>query len=220
MVKIMINKKQITDIFKWNEFHKDIVRKMLIPFEECSLMLGLGENDGFKANMRISVSKEDDNGTYKFKVSNIEKREIEKIFTYNIFTYRAKYIFNRDDKEKAEEDVTPSFITLWAATMAYIVNYKNKVIKYSHKTNISNNKNQKDSNNNKNNSVIYLNSISYIYDKGENESKRKYTPCENAFHVRGHYRRMKSGKVVYVRPYEKNVGKAERTQTFNIGDIK
>ena len=51
--------------------------------------------------------------------------------------------------------------------------------------------------------------------------KRKYTPCESAFSVRGHYRHYKSGKVVYVHPYEKNAGKEKdkRNKVLKIGEI-
>lgn len=54
--------------------------------------------------------------------------------------------------------------------------------------------------------VIYLRPTVNKYGKIE-EQRRTYTAPDHAFSVRGHYRHYKSGKVVFVQPYEKNTGK-------------
>lgn len=53
----------------------------------------------------------------------------------------------------------------------------------------------------------------YIKDVQSSVKRLPPSKCDFCFGVRGHYRHYKSGKVVFVHPYEKNKGKPQRKDT-------
>ena len=60
--------------------------------------------------------------------------------------------------------------------------------------------------------VIRLNRFVYDIKTGKKSIPRKYTKCSHSFGVRGHYRHYKSGKSVWIAPYQKNTNKKENEQ--------
>ena len=53
--------------------------------------------------------------------------------------------------------------------------------------------------------------ITYVYQKKPSLSREIVRRCE-AWTVRGHYRHLKSGKIVYVRPHKKGKGRLKNTE--------
>lgn len=51
--------------------------------------------------------------------------------------------------------------------------------------------------------IKYVNKTRYVIEYKSDE-KREYTKCNEKFTVSGHYRRYKSGKVIWVKPFDKN----------------
>lgn len=212
MVKIPLEIEQINALLRWRDEHKDLVRACVVPFPSCEIM---SEN-----GIKIRVQHQNDfPSIYKFTVSNTILHEIKGRFDYTTMTGRVIH----GAPQLSHED-TQTAITVWATVMAYIVNFEPEIIekecgepekKENNRRSTSPRKQKRPEN-----GVLYLNPIKYITD-GKNATQRKYTPPACAFSVRGHYRHLKSGKVVYVHPYEKNTGKDKdkRNKIVKIGEV-
>lgn len=209
MIKIPLTINQINDLLKWRDDHKNLVRDLIVPFPECEI---ISEN-----GMKIRSVK--DNGSenvYAFTVSDTNAHEVRGRFKYNIISKSVEQMFPK----LPEEDIQ-SAITVWASALAFVLNFHPEVIKKtSNSYEGTNGCRRKEKSTQQKNCVIYLNNV-YQYTNSISPQKRKYTPCETQFSVRGHYRHMKSGKIVYIKPYEKNTGKKKTNQKkiLKIGDI-
>lgn len=203
LVKIPLKAQQIDDLLQWRDEHKELVRAAVIPFPECEI---ISEN-----GVKIRVKQQAPFSTvYGFTVSDTIAHEVNGRFNYATLTG----IVTHGAPQLSHED-TQTAITVWATVMAYIVNFKPEVIeKESEETAheaTPKNKTRRKAANKPANRVIYLNPISYTTNE-KNRLQRKYTAPACAFSVRGHYRHLKSGKIVYVHPYEKNAGKSKDTR--------
>lgn len=203
LVKIPLKFQQINDLLQWRNEHKKLVRAAVIPFPECEI---ISEN-----GVKIRVKQQAPFSTvYCFTVSDTIKHEVKGRFHYAALTG----IVTHGAPQLSHED-TQTAITVWATVMAYIVNFKPEMIEKepeetAHEA-TPKNKTRRKTANKPCNRVIYLNPITYTTNE-KNRSQRKYTAPACAFSVRGHYRHLKSGKIVYVHPYEKNTGKGKDTR--------
>lgn len=212
MVKIHLKVEQINALLKWRDEHKELVRACVVPFPSCEIM---SEN-----GIKIRVQHQNDfPSIYKFTVSNTIFHEIKGRFDYTTMTGRVIH----GAPQLSHED-TQTAITVWATVMAYIVNFEPEIVeKYQDEAGATENKPRSASPRKQKrpeNSVLYLNPIKCITE-GKNATQRKYTLPTCAFSVLGHYRHLKSGKVVYVHPYEKNTGKEKdkRNKIVKIGEV-
>lgn len=203
MVKIPLKVQQINDLLQWRDEHKELVRAAVIPFPECEI---ISEN-GIKFRVKQDAQEK---SIYHFMVSNTIAHEIMGRFSY----WPSLQYITENDKRLNKENIQ-SVITVWGTVMAYIVNFQPEVIEKepeetAHETTTKNKTSIKAANK-RSDRVIYLNPITYTTNE-KNRSQRKYTAPSCAFSVRGHYRHLKSGKIVYVHPYEKNTGKSKDTR--------
>lgn len=208
MVKIPLTTEQITRLLQWRDAHKELVRAVVIPFPECSILCENGIKIRVKQDNTIK-------SLYHFTATNTQTRQVDGRFSYSIksgIVINDFPVLSHEDKE--------STITIWATVSAYVVNFQPEVIEKDQETQTAHPRTRRAAANKPADRVIYLNPIVYSSSQ-ESPAKRKYTPCENAFSVRGHYRHYKSGKVVYVRPYEKNTGKEKdkRNKVLKIGEV-
>ena len=198
MVKIPLTIEQINALLKWRDEHKEIVRACVVPFPSCEIV---GEN-GVK--IRTQQNK-DFPSVYSFTVSNTILHEVKGRFDYMTMTQRVVH-----GAPQLSGDDTQTAINMWAILMAYVVNFEPDIVEKDQDEVDTNAKEPRSASPRKQkrpeNSVLYLNPVKFI-GESKNAAQRKYTPPSCAFSVRGHYRHMKSGKVVYVHPYEKNTGK-------------
>lgn len=212
MVKIPLSVEQINAPLKWRDEHKELVRALIIPFPECSIT---SEN-----NMKVRVKQDKAyKSVYHFTVSNTKVHYVAGRFAYET---KSEKVYN--GLPIADKETIQSAITVWASVMAYIVNFDPEIVEKEDGEPENKSSKQRSTSQQKQkrpeNSVLYLNPIKYITD-GKNATQRKYTPPSCAFSVRGHYRHLKSGKVVYVHPYEKNTGKEKdkRNKIVKIGEV-
>lgn len=212
MVKIPLTIEQINALLRWRDEHRELVRACVVPFPYCEI----SSENGVK--IRTHQNK-DFPSVYSFTVSNTILHEIKGRFDYMTMTGRVIHgapQFSHEDTQTA--------ITVWATVMAYIVNFEPEIVEKEPEETESKGIKMRSASPRKQkrpqSSVLYLNPIKYISD-GKNATHRKYTPPSCAFSVRGHYRHMKSGKVVYVHPYEKNTGKEKdkRNKIVKIGEV-
>lgn len=211
-MKIPLTGEQVEKLLAWRDQHNDLVRAAVIPFPECSI---ISEN-----GMKIRAEYGGIDGFYMFTVTDCNARSVKGKF---IFDLESMKVFHESPKLSQEE--TQTTITIWATVSAYILNFQPELIEADQKEPKSNgasvHKAIGKAANKAADRVLYLKPITFTHEH-ENATKRKYTPCENTFSVRGHYRHYKSGKVVYVHPYEKNTGKEKdkRNKVLKIGEVK
>lgn len=212
MVKIPLSVEQINALLRWRDEHKDLVRFCVVPFPSCEIM----SENGVK--IRTQQNK-DFPSVYSFTVSNTILHEINGRFDYMTMTGRVVH----GAPQLSHED-TQTAINMWAVLMAYIVNFEPEIVQIDDEQSEPDSKKPRSTSPRKQkrpeNSVLYLNPVRFI-GESKNASQRKYTPPACAFSVRGHYRHLKSGKVVYVHPYEKNTEKEKdkRNKIVKIGEV-
>ena len=212
MVKIHLKVEQINALLKWRDEHKELVRACVVPFPVGEI---ISEN-GVKIRAR---QFEEFPSVYSFTTSNTILREVVGRFEYKSMTRAVQHGFPR-----LPDDDVQSAITVWASVMAYIVNFEPEIVQIddeSSKPDINKHRSTSPRKQKRpENSVLYLNPVKFICES-KNAVQRKYTPPACAFSVRGHYRHLKSGKVVYVHPYEKNTGKEKdkRNKIVKIGEV-
>ena len=212
VVKIPLTAEQVEKPLAWRDQHNDLVRAPVLPFPECSI---LPEN-----GMKIRIEQDETlKSVYHFTVTDTNAHKVKGRFTC---VAKTGYVW-KGSPELSYND-TQTAITVWATVSAYIVNFQPELVEAEQKEPKSNgasvHKASAKAANKAADRVIYLRPIVFMPER-ESLVKRKYTPCENAFSVRGHYRHYKSGKVVYVQPYEKNVGKEKdkRNKVLKIGEV-
>lgn len=198
MVKIPLAVEQINALLRWRDEHKDLVRACVVPFPSCEIM---SEN-----GIKIRVRQDDElRSVYSFIVSDTMNHEVKGRFFYLSMTGAVQH-----GAPQLSHDDTQTAITVWATVMAYIVNFEPEIVQIDDEQSARDSKKPRSTSPRKQkrpeNSVLYLNPVKFI-SEDKNATQRKYTPPSCAFPVRGHYRHMKSGKVVYVHPYEKYTGK-------------
>lgn len=211
VVKIPLTSEQVEKLLAWRDQHKELVRALVVPFPECSI---LSEN-----GMKIRIEQDEAlKSVYRFTVTDTNAHKVKGRFTYSTKT---SYLWH--GLPKLSKDETQTTITIWATVCAYIANFQPELVGRpgdSVGASASVHTPSAKAANNAADRVIYLRPIVFTSEH-ESPVKRKYTPCENAFSVRGHYRHYKSGKVVYVRPYEKGTGKEKdkRNKVLKIGEV-
>lgn len=213
MVKIPLTSEQVEKLLAWRDQHKELVRALVVPFPECSI---LSEN-----GMKIRIEQDEAlKSVYHFTVTDTNAHKVKGRFTYSTKT---SYLYLWHGLPELSKDEAQTTITVWAAVSAYIVNFQPELVERSGDSvgaAASVHTSSAKAANKAADRVIYLRPIVFTSEH-ESPVKRKYTPCESAFSVRGHYRHYKSGKVVYIQPYEKNTGKEKdkRNKVLKIGEI-
>lgn len=211
MVKIPLTTEQIKSLLVWRDQHKKLVRALVIPFDDCCIISA-------DAGAMVKARKSSES-CYVITASNTESHEIYCKFLFDCASWKVVEKWGR-----IKDEFKQNSITVWATVSAYIVNFQPELVEVDQKEPKSNGTTVHKANakaaNKAADRVIYLNPITFTHEH-ENAVKRKYTPCENAFSVRGHYRHYKSGKVVYIQPYEKNAGKEKdkRNKVLKIGEV-
>lgn len=202
-MKIPLKVQQITDLLQWRDEHNELVRAAVIPFPECEIISENGVKIRVKQQAPFSP-------VYGFTVSYTIAHEVKGRFNYATLTGIVTH-----GSPQLSHEYTQTAITVWGTVMAYIVNFEPEVIEKKPEETahdeIAKNKTRRKTANKPCNLVIYLNPIAYTTNE-KNRSQLKYTAPACAFSVRGHYRHLKSGKIVYVHPYEKNAGKSKDTR--------
>ena len=215
LVKISLTAEQVEKLLAWLDQHNDLVRALVVPFDDCCILCENG--------IKVSVKRDKTlKSLYAFCVANTKTHDI--LCRFNVSVPGCLVSERWIGKKLIEYDVFQSGLTIRATVSAYIVNFQPELVEVDHKE--SNNggatvhKAIGKAANKPADRVVYLKPIVYSSSQ-ENPVKRKYTPCENAFSVRGHYRHYKSGKVVYVQPYEKNTGKEKdkRNKVLKIMEV-
>lgn len=212
--RIVISQKEITELFKWKDENKELVRNYKPLLLEGVIEFG-------NSYLYFKHSKENTN-LITFKLYAMDKLAIK--FDYNKITWLAtnQYFdsdFSKlvlDGKTENKEKMLQDLLTLHSSLMAFVQNYESEIEIREEKKRVTkktNKKSKKAKKNNKNKKVsklitkkVYIipDNVKEVIEK-EDRNKRPYTRQTDIWTRRGHMRtyRDKQGNVikrVWVRP--------------------
>ena len=195
MDKIVLSREDIEFVLKWRDEHKEFVRLGVNPLRTVKIIC---PDSGFTltaireaVDLRIGITQ---NG------KSLGSLEYE-------FLNNGMYRMTKDKAKISNED-KQSVLTVYASVMALIVFGKSTAEMpetKEYQTASSSKKLTKRSKKSKRSGVTYILTCSgkepHIAVKGSHSSP------QGVFSVRGHYRRYKSGKVIWISQYTKGTGK-------------
>lgn len=204
MDKIVLSREDIEFVLKWRDEHKEFVRLGVNPLRTVKIIC---PDSGFTltaireaVGLRIGITQ---NG------KSLGSLEYE-------FLNNGMYRMTKDKAKISNED-KQSVLTVYASVMALIVFGKSTAEMpetKEYQTASSSKKLTKRSKKSKRSGVTYILTCSgkepHIAVKGSHSSP------QGIFSVRGHYRRYKSGKVIWIAQYTKGTGK-RADKTYRIG---
>lgn len=204
MDKIVLSREDIEFVLKWRDEHKEFVRLGVNPLRTVKIIC---PDSGFTltaireaVDLRIGITQ---NG------KSLGSLEYE-------FLNNGMYRMTKD-RAKISSDDKQSVLTVYASVMALMVFGRSDLKTPEHKerqTVSSSKKLTKKPKKNKRSGVTYILTCSgkepHIAVKGSHSSP------QGVFSVRGHYRRYKSGKVIWIAQYTKGTGK-RADKTYRIG---
>lgn len=206
MDKIILSRKDIEFVLKWRNEHKDLVRVGVNPLRAVKIICtdsGItltAINDGTVLSIGINQSGK--------SLGRIEFRPI------------ANGMFQKiKDKAKISEENKQSVLTVYISVMALLV-FGRSTIKTPEpkeaKTASYPKKLTKRSKKCKTSGVTYI--LTYSGKEPRIGIKGSHGSPQGIFSVRGHYRRCKSGKVIWIAQYTKGTGK-KTDKSYRIGRI-
>lgn len=195
MDKIVLSREDIEFVLKWRDEHKEFMRLGVTPLRTVKIIC---PDSGFTltaireaVGLRIGITQ---NG------KSLGSLEYE-------FLNNGMYRMTKDKAKISNED-KQSVLTVYASVMALIVFGKSTAEMpetKEYQTASSSKKLTKRSKKSKRSGVTYILTCSgkepHIAVKGSHSSP------QGVFSVRGHYRRYKSGKVIWISQYTKGTGK-------------
>lgn len=208
--KISLTDKEVDLLFVWRNNHKEYVRNY-----KPALLKGL-----------IELRLHEDNTVYHRQVfETVENETVFTLYNNDEVIYKLKWLGNNtaeilESKYQFESDeksfkYNSSIISIYASLMAYIEYYSDKkeyveVKEVSTLSNKRQNNNNKKKNSNKKKPPIRIKRKVYKVNVSKEATvldKKRYERKAESWTVKGHWRNMKSGKKVWVKPYVKGEGK-------------
>lgn len=222
MDKIIISQEDVDSLFKWRDNHKEYVRNFKPTMKD-----GVIEVYNSKlGNYHTQIFREIDGDTFQYSILHDNNRVFE--FIWNRVTGTVIHIYNKlftNDKET--EEYTKTTISLHASIMAYIEYFSDKKEYVNVKTiqrnaKILNDNYKKNKKNLKKKHQVKITTkkvYSLNIDKNTvKRDKRRYEIKMNGWTVRGHWRRLKSGKKVWIKPYVKGDEKNVEPKEYRLSD--
>ena len=200
MDKIILNANDIETLLKWRDENKNLVRRSPAPFK--GIILEFPET-------KISIKAINDKGKITFYIS-VNGSRAGKLIGDQL--PGGLYRVHKNTTKLKEEDIQ-SILTVYASLMALIVFHKPEAPpQTSHAARPSKPRHG-------NAKKRHAAGITYILrPRGKNPAiipTRSEAKMAAAFNVRGHYRRYKNGKTVWIRPYTKGAGKG-KSKTYKL----
>lgn len=204
MDKIILSRKDIEFVLKWRDEHKDLVRVGVNPLRAVKIICtdsGItltAINDGAVLSIGINRSGE---SLGKIEFRPMANGMLEKI----------------RDKAKINEEDKQSVLTVYSSVMALLV-FGRSTIKApepkEEKAATYSKKLTKRSKKSKRSGVTYI--LTSFGKEPHIAVKGSHSSPQGVFSVRGHYRRYKSGKVIWIAQYMKGTGR-KTDKSYRIG---
>ena len=168
--------------------------------KEIKLITKLAK-DYVNNDLRVNVDIEED--VAKVKLNHVQQSK--PIFVFNFGIIEPKIEVEYNDFTTNEGAFAGKLIHLILNTLEYINKPKEEVV-ITEKREVKKSKNGKKNKKNRGKTYIYK-KVYKILDVKPNEEKRKYTRIAESWRVRGHWRKYKSGKKVWINGYSKGKGR-------------
>ena len=200
MDKIILTANDIETLLKWRDENKDLVRKNPGPFKGIVLEF---------PDSKISLKTINEKGRITFYLS-VAGARAGKIIGRQLTGGLYRVLKNTT---KLQGDNIQSIITVYASLMALIVFYKPEAPPKTKTTAPPAKQRHGGKRKRKTSGITYI-----LRQHGTTPAiilARSEAKTTASFNVRGHYRRYKNGKTVWIRPYTKGSGK-EKNKTYKL----
>ncbi len=182
MDKIKLTKEDVDKLFAWRDEHKDLVRIAPPALNAIEIQFGKLSWKAIAKGDMVTFHVYDDG-------KKMGKLEFERMFLFMSL---------KKNKSKLPSDVVQSLLTAYCSLMAYMTYAHENVDRVPRKDKHSSV------------GIVRKPSISYTYilhHKSENKpAGGHHRSPQGIFSVRGHFRQYKSGKRVWIEPYQKGTG--------------
>ena len=168
--------------------------------KEIKLITKLAK-DYVNNDLRVNVDIEED--VAKVKLNHVQQSK--PIFVFNFGIIEPKIEVEYNDFATDEDSFAGNLTNLILSTLDYINKPKEEVV-ITEKREVKKSKKGKKNKRNRGKTYIYK-KVYKILDVKPNEEKRKYTRIAESWRVRGHWRKYKSGKKVWINGYSKGKGR-------------
>ena len=202
MDKIILSSNDIITLLKWRDQNKDLVRRNAAPFK--GIMLEFPDThihikvytDGGKLSFYLYIG-----GNKAGKISGVQ--------------LPGGFFKEKKNTTELNKENIQTIITVYSSLMALIVYHKPEK-----ETAATRGQLQETQNTIKSGKQRNKKGMTYIFSRAKGtpriQPQRKRASPSAAFSVRGHYRHYKSGKKVWVNPYNKGTGsKTNKTYKLN-----
>ncbi len=199
MDKILLHSQDVETLLTWRDQNKDLVRRNPAPFK--GIMLEFPDTS-------IIIKAYNDAGKIAFYLQ-VNGEKAGKITGQQL----AGGLFReKKDTTKLNKEDKQSIITVYASLMAYIAFNKPAAAAAERL--------QERPKTKKNGAQRSKKGITYIFKHSSSgprlQERGQHASPAGVFTVRGHYRRYKNGKTVWIRPYNKGTGgHIDKTYKFN-----
>ena len=196
MDRVLLRREDVDTLFTWKDQHEDLVRTMPAPLRAVEIVVqanGLrikGIRDGNKLTLYL-YHETKSLGKMEFKV------------------FCGVLIMQRDTTQLSQESRN-SVVTGYCALMAYMVYEQPERIEAEDITPVKSNGTPRKTGNKTRTTYILRKRRETVYKGGHHASPK------GIFTVRGHYRRYKSGKVVWINEFKKGEGN-KKSKTYKLG---
>ena len=208
MDRVLLTREDIAALMDWRDEHKELVRSFPAPLKSVEILFThnnyriIGIRSGNKVKLQLFRNYE-----------SLGWAELE----YEPFFRR---LMGRKSKLKITEETFQSVLTVYCSLMALMV-YGNEdrtepLPQLSSPASAPNNRPRKAS-------AVPKEKTTYILRRNGDRlylsRQGSHASPSGVFSVRGHYRRYKSGKVIWISEYKKGTGK-NKPKTYRIGGQK
>ena len=201
MDRIILSSEDVETIIKWRDQNKDLVRRNPAPFKGITLDF---------PETKISIKAYNDGGKIAFYMY-VNGDKVGKITGQQL---PGGLLQVKKNTTALISDDVQSVITVYSSLMAFIAFYKPEPTEKTTERRQDHPKKdtQRKRNPNRNAATYIFRDIisgSHIPPRGHHASPA------GVFSVRGHYRRYKSGKTVWIKPYKKGNG-TQNNKTYKL----
>ena len=201
MDRILLLSKDVETLLKWRDNNADKVRRNPAPFK--AIMLEFPET-------KINIKTYNDAGKIAFYLQ-VDGQKAGKITGQQL---PGGLFQEKENTTKLKKEDVQSVITVYASLMAFIVYHEPEIAAARQDPRQERpQKSSKGKQQRRKNGITYLFSSSA---SGPRVRPRGHHSCPaGVFTVRGHYRRYKNGKTVWIAPYTKGSG-ASKGKTYKL----
>lgn len=221
--RIEFSMQELLKLFEWKEENKELVNNYKPLLNEGLVVVKDGLTIYFKfLEDNITVYEGFDGTSCVCRLKTERHGSMNRIIESWV---DAELIqgFRLVDPTFNDMDLITDTVTTVASSMAYIQNFKSQVIERIEPFKMSNTQRKRaewHNRNSKNSKVIKLNKVVYTipsearYTNPDRQPMQRHT---DSWGVRGHIRRLKGNREIWVKPYQKGKG-AKQPKTYKIED--